>query len=355
MPIPAPSPSQLVSLLNQGWGFQQKIGDSPDGRFALCRVWHGYVIAAYQSGSDVNLRFYDPYRTIGSNWIGSTITLSGQTTATPVSLCYLDIPPYLFAILVTTQGSGESKSLFFSWAPLPDIPDDPTESWDLSSLSFCSPHGGVTGVLYGPSIQPIDGVVAVAYGQVTDTANIAALQVYQMSEFSDPNGPVRQSTVSYNTTNAATGQPIDTICEPTLVAFGGALYCFTVNPQQFIEVTKLSVNGPSSVTTTTLQTEVAPAVTVDPSGTILVLVYKQPGGGGKPLMFTSSSDGITFAAGQNLKAGGQQQGTQTAPAMLALNTGQILLVFQSGSGSGSYSVCPSNLWTQPNGLNVPPS
>jgi hypothetical protein len=162
--------------------------------------------------------------------------------------------------------------------------------------------------------------------------------------------------VYYNTANADTNAPITTVCEPTLVQFGASLLCFTVNPQNLIEVTNLQVGTASTVTTTTLQTDVAPAVTVDPTGTMLIVAYKQPGNGGKPLMFTSSGDGVTFAAPQNLKTGSQQQGTKAAPAMLALNTGQILLVFPSGSGGGSYSLCPSDLWTQPSGLNVlPPS
>jgi hypothetical protein len=356
MPITVPAASDLQALLNKGWGFQQHISDSPAGRFALCRVWHGYVLAAYQSGSSVKARFYDPYAQMGQNWLGSgPITLANQTTATPVALCYLDLSPYLFAILVTTQGSGENKSLAFSWAQLPNIPDDPSQSWDMSSLSFCSPHGGVGAVLYGPSVQPLQGNIAIAYGQASSQANVATLQAYQLAEFSDPNGPVRTPVVNYNTTNATTNAPILTICEPTLVQFGESLLCFTVNPQNFIEVTSLQTNMPSPVTTTTLQTDVAPAVAIDPTGALLILAYKQPGTGGKPLMFTSSADGATFAAPQSLKTGSQQQATKTAPAMLALKTGQILLAFQSGTGNGSYSMCPSNLWMQPNGINAVPA
>jgi hypothetical protein len=360
MPITAPSIDDLQALLNQGWGFQQHIGDSPTGRFALCRVWHGYIMAAYQSGSKVQVRFYDPYQQMGKNWIGSTINLANQTTATPVALCYLDLSPYLFVVMVSTQVSGGVNGLAFSWAQLPEPPSDPSQSWDLSSVSFSSPHGGgPAGVLYGPSVQPLGSNIAIAYGQATGQGNVATLQAYQLAEFADPMGPVRppvnQAMVRYNTTNAATNAAISTVCEPTLLQFGESLLCFTVNPQNFIEVTNLQEGTASTVTTTTLQTDVAPAVTVDPTGTMLIVAYKQPGSGGKPLMFTSSGDGVTFAAPQNLKTGSQQQATKSAPAMLALNTGQILLAFQSGSGNGSYSVCPSKLWTQPNGLNVVPA
>jgi hypothetical protein len=366
MPITAPTASNLQLLLNQGWNFQQHIGDNPTGRIALCRVWHGYVVAAYRSGSSVKVRFFDPYKPFDSNWIssgnsGKTITLAGQTTASPVALAYVDVPPYLFAVLFTNLGE-PNNNLGISWAQLPNIPDDPTQNWDLSSISFCGQRGDRAGVMYGPSVQPLDGCIAIAYGATPPTqSNAAILQAYQVYTYSDPNGailsspPAGQNRVVYNTTNSSTLGPIYTICEPTLILFNGNLYCYTVDPQNYIQVTQLSATQPSPVTTIPFETDVAPAVTVDPSGTIVILVYKQPGSKGQPLMYTSSTDGVTFAAAQNLKTGNQQQATQAAPTLLALKTGQIVLAFQSGTGNGTYSLCPSGLWMQPNGLNVIPA
>jgi hypothetical protein len=358
MPITVPVASALEDSLNEGWDFQQHIGDNPTGRFALCRVWHGYVMAAYQSGSSVKARFYDPYQPIGQNWIGSTITLADQSTANPVALCYVDLPQSLSAILFSTMGEyagGGITRIGISFAQLPNTPANPSQSWDFSSVSFSSPIQSQPGPVFGPSVQVVNGGIAIAYGLQSQTPNVAALSVFQIYTCDDPTQPPvswwlpGQSVILFDTAG------VSTICEPALILFKGNLYCYTVNAQQYIQVTQISQGKACQVTTTGIQTDVAPAVTVDPTGTIVILVYKKPGSGGQPLMFNSSADGTTFnPQGQNLIAKGKQQGTKAAPTLLSLKTGQILLVFQSGSGSGSYSLCPSSLWTQPNGLNVIP-
>jgi hypothetical protein len=148
-----------------------------------------------------------------------------------------------------------------------------------------------------------------------------------------------------------TDKPVVTLCEPVLVVFQNILYCFYVNTSNLVQYVALESTGPAGVLPPFIgSTDKAPAVTVDPTGTLLLTCVKLPGSGGRSMVYAWTNDFNTWTP-----QGVAGQVTSQAPVLFASNTGAILLAFHSGTNNSIFCMNPLQYWYLPSGVNAVPA
>jgi hypothetical protein len=145
--------------------------------------------------------------------------------------------------------------------------------------------------------------------------------------------------------------------ETTLLSFQDQLLCFYVNEWQQLAYVRVDTTGnkvqPIISPDGLMATDAPPGVTVDATGTLLILCYKKPGTDGE-IMVSWSADLNTWAVPVDT---GQQ--TSMGPTLLGSDSGQILMAYRSGSGNNEdtrmFTSNPVKYWYLPNGMNAIPA